>query len=379
MLGLELICTEEERMLKEQVAALLAAEAPPKNLRELIDNKEPWDASLWKSLAELGLLGAAIPEAHGGVGLGISALSVIAEEIGRCVAPVPFFSSACLASQAILLFGSDIQKRSLLSSLACGDAVGTFAWSEGSGTGIVGDYQCAYGSGRVTGIKTPVPNASIANLCIVLVRCDTDSALAVVHMDQPFVEITALDGFDELCHHASLRFAGARAELLPSSVGQESLLRFLARAAVVKAHEQIGGAEAALYMARDYSLERYTFGRQIGSYQAIKHKLARVLVEIELARSNALAAARSLGAGSEDLAPAAIAYLAATEAYEQAARENLQTHGGIGYTWEANCHFHYRRARLAALELGGMETWHSLLIDAISKSESWSNRTSGCL
>ncbi len=365
---MEMINTEEERMLKEQVAALLTAEAPPEKLRELIDNKEPWDAGLWNSLAELGLLGAAFPEAHGGVGLGLSALCVIAEEMGRSVAPVPFFSSACLASQAILLFGSDQQKHSLLGSLVTGEVVGTFAWSEGRGNGITDAQQCAFSSGRITGIKTPVPNAGIANLCIVLVNDGTDSALAMVRMDQPFVQVTALDGFDELCHHASLRFAGARAELLPDSVGQEPLLRFLARAAIVKAHEQIGGAEAALYMARDYSLERYTFGRQIGSYQAIKHKLARVLVEIELARSNALAAARSFDAGSEDLATAAVAYLAATEAYEQAARENLQTHGGIGYTWEANCHFHYRRARLAALELGGMETWHSLLIEAISES-----------
>ena len=122
-----------------------------------------------------------------------------------------------------------------------------------------------------------------------------------------------------------------------------------------------------MLMARDYTMQRYTFGRQLASYQAVKHKLADILVMVELARSNALYAAGALEADAPDLpAAAATARLAATRAYEVAARENLQLHGGIGFTWEANCHFHYRRARLLALNLGSVEVWESRLIDALT-------------
>ena len=124
-----------------------------------------------------------------------------------------------------------------------------------------------------------------------------------------------------------------------------------------------------MFMARDYTLQRYTFGRQLASYQAVKHNLANILVMIELARSNALYAAGALEADAPDLAvAAATARVGATRAYETAARENLQLHGGIGFTWEANCHFHYRRARLLALNLGSAEVWEGRLIDALTTS-----------
>jgi alkylation response protein AidB-like acyl-CoA dehydrogenase len=144
------------------------------------------------------------------------------------------------------------------------------------------------------------------------------------------------------------------------------LRRLQDRAAIYEAFEQVGAAEAAMLMARDYTLQRYTFGRPLASYQAVKHNLANILVMVELARSNALHAAALLEAESPDLpAAAATARLAATRAYEVAARENLQLHGGIGFTWEADCHFHYRRARLLALNLGSAELWEERLIDAL--------------
>lgn len=366
---MDMINTEEETMLREQVAGLFATEATAEHLRKLIDAGEQTDPALWQSLAELGMLAAAIPEEYGGVGLGLSALCVVAEEVGRAVAPVPFFSSTCLAAEAIVQFGTEAQKQCWLPRLATGEAIGTFAWSEGEGSLISGPYTAQFGASGLSGSKSPVPNAAIANICVVATQYQGEHALVVVELDQDAVQLTPLDGFDELCHHARLDFASAAAELLEGSAEQGALLTFFGRAAVVKAFEQIGGAEAALYMARDYSLERYTFGRQIGSYQAIKHKLAGVLVEIELARSNALAAARAYDAGEGDLAMAATARVAATHAYELGARENLQTHGGIGYTWEADCHFHYRRARLTALELGSVESWADILIDQLSSGQ----------
>jgi alkylation response protein AidB-like acyl-CoA dehydrogenase len=139
------------------------------------------------------------------------------------------------------------------------------------------------------------------------------------------------------------------------------------RLAVLAAFEQLGGAESALYMARDYAQQRFIFGRQLASYQAIKHKLADILVMAELARGNALYAAGALtDALTDGRAAAAAARIGACQAYEQAARENLQVHGGIGFTWEANCHFHYRRARLLALNLGSTEVWTDMLIDALA-------------
>jgi acyl-CoA dehydrogenase len=175
-----------------------------------------------------------------------------------------------------------------------------------------------------------------------------------------------MKGFDHLRKHARLVLEDAPAELMDGADADETLRRLLDRAAIFAAFEQVGAAESALFMARDYTLQRYTFGRQLGSYQAVKHSLANILVMVELARSNALYAAAALEADAPDLpVAAATARLGATRAYETAARENLQFHGGIGFTWEANCHFHYRRARLLALNLGSPEVWEGRLIDAL--------------
>jgi alkylation response protein AidB-like acyl-CoA dehydrogenase len=176
-----------------------------------------------------------------------------------------------------------------------------------------------------------------------------------------------MKGFDQLRKHARVAFEGASAEELGGADAGETLARLYDAAAIYEAFEQVGAAEAAMLMARDYTLDRYTFGRQLASYQAVKHNLANILVLVEVARSNALYAAEALQTGASDIpAAAATARLAATRAYEVAARENLQLHGGIGYTWEANCHFHHRRARLLALNLGSAEIWENRLIDALA-------------
>jgi acyl-CoA dehydrogenase len=354
---------DEQRMLQDQVRSLLEARSTPELLRSLITDHQPWDRKLWQEFSELGLLGASIPEAYGGVGLTPLELCIIAEEVGRFVAPIPFFSSICAAAEAILLYGTEHQKAAWLPRLASGEVVATLALDEGIDGLARREYDCKFENGRLTGVKQPVPDAGLAALLIVSVQ---GGRLAMVETGQGTVDVQPVKGFDELRQHARVTFDGAKAELLEGAAGQQDLLHLLDRLAIYEAFEQIGGAEAALNMARDYALQRYIFGRQLASYQAVKHNLANILVKLELARSNALYAA---GALCERLASvpqdAAAARLAATGAYETAARENLQVHGGIGFTWEANCHFHYRRARLLALNLGSPAIWTDRLIGAL--------------
>jgi acyl-CoA dehydrogenase len=360
---LELEFSDEQKQLKEQVARLLDEKATPDALRKLITAEAGLDRDLWKQAGELGLLGAAIPEAYGGVGLGAKDLCVIAEEMGRTVAPIPFFSSICLAAEAIKLAGTEAQKSAWLPKLASGEAIGALAWNEGPGAASL-TVATRLAEGRVTGMKSPVADAEIAD--VVVVVC-AGPRLALVQTAQSGVKCEPMRGFDELRRHAKVTFTDAEAEEMSGADADETLRRLYDAAAIYEAFEQVGAAEAAMLMARDYTLQRYIFGRQLASYQAVKHNLANILVMVELARSNALHAAVALENDASDLAAAAAtARVGATKVYEVAARENLQLHGGIGFTWEANCHFHYRRARLLALNLGSVEVWESKLIDALT-------------
>jgi alkylation response protein AidB-like acyl-CoA dehydrogenase len=361
-LQVDLELSDEQKQLKDQVQRVLAEQVTPDLLRKLITADAGIDRALWTTVAELGLLGAAIPEDFGGVGLGEKDLCVIAEEIGRAVAPIPFFSSICLAAEAIKLAGTQAQKAAWLPKLASGEAIGTFAWNEGPGPAPA-QPSTRLVNGKLSGVKTPVADAELAHLAVVVCA---GPKLALVDLTQPGVSLQPLTGFDQLRKHAKVSFDGAAAEPLDGADAGETLRRLQDRAAIYEAFEQVGAAESAMLMARDYTLQRYTFGRQLASYQALKHRLADILVMVELARSNALYAAAALEADAPDLpAAAATARIAATRAYEVAARENLQLHGGIGFTWEANCHFHYRRARLLALNIGSSELWEGRLIDAI--------------
>ena len=356
--------------------ALCTEHVPPETLRELITHNVPWHRELWGLMGELGLLGAAIPEACGGVGLGMMELAVINRELGRAVAPVPFFSSTCMAAEAIRLAGTSGQQARWLPGLATGERVATFAWAEPSATLTARPLATSIAGTRIRGAKTPVPDAGVAQLCVVLADRGGEDCLAVVELDQGDVQQTPLKGFDQLRHHASIDFRDARCEVLEAASGSATTRALFDEFATLLAFEQVGGAEAALYMARDYTLERYIFGRKLASYQAVKHKLADILAALELAHANALCAVESLAAESpaknepDSRAAAATARIGATEVYETAARENLQLHGGIGFTWEADCHFHYRRARLLALSLGSVEVWTDLLIDALADTAS---------
>jgi acyl-CoA dehydrogenase len=355
---------EELKQLRDTAREFLRKNCPTAVARRVLDDGERWDPNLWREMAKMGWTGAAIPEEYGGAGLGRLAVCVLAEEVGRVIAPVPFSSSVYLATEALLLYGSDEQKSRWLPKLAEGDAVGTFAHAEKPGPLDPRRLETSLSGGKLTGTKAAVPDAEIADFAIVSVRAGEDApSLCLVELNGAGITREPVETFDPSRSHARIRFDGAAAEPLPGATGPDAVRTLLDRAACMMAFEQVGGAEAAMEMARDYAISRYAFGRPIGSFQAIKHKLADVYVAVTLARSNAYYGAWALETDAAELpVAAATARIAACDAGWVATKENIQTHGGMGYTWQLDCHLYYRRAKLLGLTLGSGREWKHRLI-----------------
>jgi acyl-CoA dehydrogenase len=354
---------DELKQLRDEARRFLSERCPTSVPRRILEGGEPYDRALWQSMAEMGWTGAAIPEEYGGAGLGHLAVCVLAEELGHAVAPVPFSSSVYLATEAIKLFGSDAQKQQYLPKLAAGELVGTFAMAERPGPADPRKLTAHVASGHLSGTKLAVPDGDVANFAVVAVHGGNAPWLHLVDLGGSGVTRATVTTIDPTRSHARIVFDGAAAEPLPDSEGAESVRRLLDCAAVMLAFEQVGCAQAALEMARDYARERYAFGRPIGSFQAIKHKLADVYIAVELARSNAYYGAWALHSDAAELPIAAsVARISACDAGWLASKENIQTHGGMGFTWQMDCQFYYRRAKLHALALGGTREWKQRLI-----------------
>ena len=278
---------DELRQLRDEARRFLTERCPTAVTRRILEGPEPYDRTLWQAMAEMGWTGAAIPEEYGGAGLGHLAVCVLAEELGHAVAPVPFASSVYLASEAIQLYGSDAQKRQYLPKLAAGELIGTLAMAERPGPVDPARLTAHITDGRLSGTKLAVPDGDVADFAIVALRGDRGPCLAIVDLAGPGVTREPVTTIDPTRSHARIVFDGAPAEPLPGGDGADAVRHLLDRAAVMLAFEQVGCAQAALEMARDYARERYAFGRPIGSFQAIKHKLADIYIAVELARSNA--------------------------------------------------------------------------------------------
>jgi alkylation response protein AidB-like acyl-CoA dehydrogenase len=355
----------DQRSLRDQARKFLAEQASSARVRRILEGAAPYDAELWRGMGEMGWIGTAIPEAHGGAGFGYLELCVIAEELGRSLAPTPFSSTIYLAAEALLLAGSEAQKKRWLPRIAQGNAIGCFALAEGAHVATPGNLTTRAVGGRVTGTKLPVMDGDVADFAVVAASETAGrGGLFLVDLEGAGVTRTSLTTVDPTRSHARLAFEAAAAEPLGApGEGWPLVERLLDRAAVLVAFEQLGGAQAALDMAREYAIGRFAFGRQIASFQAIKHKLADMYVGVELARSNAYYGAWALSKDAPELpVAAATARVAATEAYYQAAKENIQVHGGMGFTWEFDCHLHYRRAKLTGLMLGSARRWKDLLV-----------------
>ena len=366
--------SDEQKQLRDEARKFLAEKCPPKAVRAVLDGKAPYDRDLWKGLAGMGFLGVAIPEAYGGSGAGHLELCVIAEEMGRALAPVPFSSTVYLAAEAVLMAGSEAQKQKWLPAIASGGAIGTLALFEGSGNPSPQAIRLTASGGHLNGVKKPVPDGAIADFTIVVARTgsagrETDISLFLVDMKDEGVEARNLTNVDPSRGQTELIFANCKAEPLgPTDEGWSILSAVLDRAAVLMAFEQVGGADRALEMGRDYALDRVAFGRPIGSFQAVKHLLADMYVAATLARSNCYYGAWALSTNASELPEAAAAArISATQAFQHCAKNNIQVHGGMGFTWEFDCHMYYRRANAMALSLGSLSHWEDVLIERMRK------------
>ena len=354
---------DELKQLRDEARAFLRDRCGPAVPRAALDGGGT-DLALWRQMAALGWVGAAIPEHHGGAGLGHLAVCVLAEELGRAYAPVPFASVVYLAAEALLLCGDAAQQAAHLPAIAAGSTIATLALAERPGPVNLARMQTRVIGASLTGTKVMVPDGDLADLAIVGARDEAGvPALYLVDLTGPGVQRATVACIDPTRPHATLVFDSAPAERLAHGAGADAIRSLLDHAAVMMAFEQLGNAQAALEMARDYALARYAFGRPIGSFQAIKHKLADVYVAVELARSNAYYGAWALHTDAAELpVAAAVARIAASDAGWQATKENIQTHGGMGFTWAFDCHMLYRRARLLGLALGGASEWKRRLV-----------------
>ncbi len=361
--------SDEQQQLRDHARRFLSDRCRLETVRAVLDAPDvPYDAALWRGMAELGWTGVTIPEQYGGSGLGYLELCVLAEELGRSLAPTPFASSVYLASEALLRFGSAAQQEKFLPGLASGELIGTVAVAEGRGAATPANLKTTAQEARLSGEKLPVPDGDVADFAIVLANDADAASLLLVDLNDPGVSRQVLETMDPTRSQARIEFDQVPAVPLGTAGnGWANMQTLFDRAAVLFAFEQCGGANAALEMARGYVVERYAFGRPIGAYQAIKHKLADMYIAATLARSNCYYGAWALSTDAPELPlAAATARVSATQAFAECAAENIQAHGGMGFTWESDCHMYYRRAKALAVNLGAQSRWENRLVDALA-------------
>ncbi len=361
--------SDDQKFLKGEARKFLEARCAIPAVRAVLDDPDKaFDAALWRGVAEQGWLGAAIPEEFGGLGLGHVELCAIAEELGRAVAPIPFASTVYILAEAVMLAGTDAQKQRILPKIAAGELIGCLATSEGPGAITAASIQATVSGGKLSGVKIPVTDGDVADVALVLAKEGGKAGLYLVELSGDVGRVS-LKSLDPTRSIAKLTFQGAPAERLGGAgEGMELLQAVLDRAAALLAFEQLGGSDKCLEMAKAYAMERYAFGRVIGGYQAIKHKLADMYVKNEVARSNAYYAAWALNTSAPELPIAAsAARIAASDAYWFASKENIQTHGGMGFTWEVDCHLYYRRSKQLALVAGAPKVWKERLVSQLER------------
>ncbi len=364
--------SDEQNLLREQARGFLNDNCSMKVVREALESDSRFDQALWKKVAEMGWTATVIPEEYDGLGLSYLELAVIADELGRAVAPLPFSSSVYLATEAILAYGSQEQKQSFLPLMASGELIGTFALAEGKGRASPSSLTVE-GGDRISGTKIAVPDGDIAAFAVVVAKSNKGdgASLYLVDLEESEVEREPISTIDPSRSYANLTFNNAQAEPLGvDGEGWAAKENLFNRAAVLFAWEQTGGADTALDMAKEYALGRYAFGRPIASYQAIKHKLADMYVRNTLARSNCYYGTWALNTNADELPlAAATARVSAIQAYYWASKENIQTHGGMGYTWEFDCQFLYRRSKLLSLVVGSEGEWQDKLVTALESQQ----------
>lgn len=355
--------SDDQKLLRDEVRKFLVKESPLTEARQVIEQGLTHSATVWRGLADMGVTALMLPERCGGHGMGALELCVVAEELGRQLAPVPLASTLYLAVQALLLGAGEAQQQRWLPRVADG-AVATLAAPLDANSSIA---LPRFDGKTLNGSVPLVADGEAAAFAVVLAEATNGQAILVVADLAAGVRRRRLATIDPSRGFAELHFGETPAEALDACTDAAGLLqRVRDRAAVLVAFEQLGGADTALAMAAAYARERKAFGRAIGSYQGIKHKLADIYTRNEMARAHCYYGAWALASDAPELPRAAAgARIAASDAFSYAAQENIQTHGGMGYTWEMDCHLYYRRARQLAVMLGSRHEWGERLVRSL--------------
>lgn len=365
--------SEEREELRASVRRFLRDKLPSAAVRDRMESDQGHDPVVWRQMTEqLGLTGLAVPDEYGGAGGGPVELGIVLEEMGRALAPSPFFATAALAGQALTGSGDDAARSRWLPAIVDGSLTATVAVAEKSGSWRLDDVAttattAAGGGWTLSGTKMFVIDGHLADLLLVLARTAAGPGLFAVEGDAPGVSRTRLDPLDLTRRLGRVDLADAPAVRVgPEGAATAFLRNVLDMAVVALAAEQVGGAQACLDTAVEYAKTRVQFDRPIGSFQAIKHKCADMLLEVEAARSASYHAA-SVSAEDPEQLPVAAALAAAycSQAYTHAAKENVQIHGGIGYTWEHDAHLYLKRAKSSELLFGAPVAHRARLADLV--------------
>ena len=356
--------TSEQEEFRSILRRFLEDKSPATTVRRLMETETGWDRATWQELnQQLGLTAIHIPEAYGGQGFSFVELGIVLEEMGRALLCAPYFSSTVLAATAILNAGTESQKRELLPAIADGSCIATLAFTEPTGvwdaSGVAMTATPQNGRFRLDGVKSFVLDGHSADLIVVLARTPAGLSFLTVPGNAPGLARRALKVMDPTRKQAILTFDGVEADLLGADGGADApFAKTMIQAAACLANEMVGGADKLRESALEYANLRVQFGRTIASFQSMKHKQADMLLEVELAKSAAYAAASAAAEDDADLpAIASLAKAAASDAYIQTAINTIQIHGGIGFTWDNDTHLWFKRAKSSEVFLGGPD-WH---------------------
>ena len=351
--------TEEQDELRKMVRRFLDEKSPESEVRRLMATEEGYDPAVWAQMAnELALQGLGIPEEYGGQGFGPVELYVVFEEMGASLMCSPYFSTVALAANALMRVGTDADQAAFLPGIASGETIATVCLTDDAGGwDVAATSTSAAPAGdawTVSGVASYVTDGVTASLLLVPAMTPAGLSLFAVRGDAPGVEREALATMDQTRKQARIVFADAPGVLIGVDGGAlEGLTAATQVAIAALAAEQVGGAQRVLDNAVEYAKTRIQFGRPIGSFQAIKHKCADMLLDVESAKSAAYYATWAAQELNEELAIAAsLAKSFCSEAYFHCAAENIQIHGGIGFTWEHHAHLYFKRAKSSELLLG---------------------------
>ena len=351
---------EDQQELRRTVRRFLEHSSSEAGVRRLMATEPGYDRAVWERMAgELGLHGLAIPEEYGGAGFSFTELGIVLEEMGRALLCAPFFASVVLAGELLKAIDDEQARKDYLPGIASGDTIATVALTEDDGGWAPSSATARAvrdgGTWRLNGTKTYVPDGLSAGLILVIARTEDGIGVFAVEGSADGLTRQALPTMDQTRKQASLRFDATPARLLGDPAdGWAAVGRMLQVAAVGLAAEQAGGAQRALEMAVEYAKLREQFGRPIGSFQAIKHKCASMLVTVESMKSAAYYGLWAVASGDSELpVVSSIAKLCCSDGYALVAGENIQIHGGIGFTWEHPAHLYFKRARSSRVLLGG--------------------------